>query len=89
VSVGIDQLPDERGGDRRTGSRDKKEAASLAEGDTGDRLDADCRAIQLELYLATADQADVIAQGARNYQASCPINGCSHGRDHTTRLGAP
>jgi hypothetical protein len=46
VSVGIDQLADERGGDRRTRGRDHEQPAILAEVDTGDRLDADRRAIE-------------------------------------------
>ncbi len=58
----------------------------LSEVGAGDRLDADSGAVELELHLATVNQADTIAQGAWNYQPSSLINGGSHGIDATTRL---
>jgi hypothetical protein len=60
VAVGIDQLAHRRVRDWRARCRNEQKAAILSKLPSDDRFDADGSAVELELNLAPANQADAI-----------------------------
>jgi hypothetical protein len=88
VSVGIDQIPHGACCDGRSRSWNDQQLANLLELDSGNWLDADSRAIELDLYLATFRKTDPITELARNHQTSCLVDGSSHAMDYTSANGS-
>jgi len=74
VAVGIDQLANGLHAQRRAARRDDEAIVGVLELPPDDGLDADGRAIELELDLTAARQPDPRASGAR---ASPPMRGAT------------
>jgi len=73
--------------DRGARRRDDEHTGTLLEGLRRDRLDADSRPVGVDLYLSGL-QTQPLTQRFRDDQASCLVNGCSHGCRITIESGA-
>jgi hypothetical protein len=87
VSVGIDELAHEVACERRSCHRNDEQPGHILEVAAADGLDAHRGAVELDLHLTAAGEADPISQGAWNDQASGLVDGSPHGIDDTTCLG--